>query len=96
MSVREALSAPGGMDELAGLLEVHYYRYPAGVKVGLFFRGVPSIWRATLYPSGEVVQEGVNPDTQLLYGFVGDIVEREGHALEPLVEGAPPEKRSRG
>lgn len=90
MSVREALSAPGGMSELVQLLQVFYYRYPAGVKVGLKLRGVPSVWRATLEPSGEVVREAVHPDSDLLYGFVGDIVEREEQPLSQLLGGKPP------
>jgi hypothetical protein len=93
MSVREALSADGGIEELAALLEVRYHVLPAGIKIGLILKGVPSIWQAILHPSGEVIKEGIHPDTQLLYGFVGPplgwgeaerMIGDSHHAVDPL------------
>lgn len=87
MSVREALLAPGGVEELMNMIEVRYYALPGGVKVGFKLVGIPSTWKATL-DTGEVISEGTYPDTWVQYGFIGE-PGPDGEALDNLTITSP-------
>ena len=83
--VERALTAKGGVEQLADLLELRCLLLPTGVKVAVLLKGIPATWKATL-ADGTVVREGIDPDTQLLYGFLG---EKAGAVdLEPLKDPA--------